>query len=143
MASVENFTPAPRIELVVMSRPALDGFTPGHIMLATSVAGVGEQAWGFYSEGVKDEIVVGGWQRYTNSIVIEITQAQYAQLLQSIEQYKRATTYSLLGTNCRHFVMTLLRSIGVNVPEDTLWPNDEGKQLVKMYGESWGRCLAK
>jgi len=137
-------TPAnSRIELVVMSRPAVDGFTPGHIMLATSVAGVGEQAWGFYPEGVKDEIIQGGWQRYTNSVVIPITQAQYSQLLLTIENYKKSNSYGLFGTNCRHFVMTVLRAIDVQVPEDKLWPNDQGKQFVKMYGEKWGQCLAR
>lgn len=143
MSSADSTVDDPEIELVVMSRPAGDGVTPGHIMLATAVAGVGEKAWGFYSEGVKDEIVKGGWHRYTNSVVISISQSQYMQLVQAIEAYKKTNTYHLTSTNCIHFVRTMLQSIGVKVPADQLWPNDEGKQFVKMYGERWGQCLAR
>lgn len=140
----DDFSPVnPRIELVVMSRPALDGFTPGHIMLATAVAGVGEKAWGFYPDGVKDEIVVGGWHRYVSSVVIPIDAKQYAHLLQTVERYRKTKKYQLLGTNCRHFVMTMLSEIGIDVPVDTLWPNDQGKQFMKKYGERWGQCLAE
>ena len=42
-----NQSKPPLTELVVMSRPAVVGqATPGHIMIAVSRAGVGEQAWG-------------------------------------------------------------------------------------------------
>ena len=133
-----------RIELVVMSRPALDGHvTPGHIMVAVSIAGVGEQAWGFYPDGVKNEIIKGGWNRYTSSVVIPINSVQYRALVKAIDQYAAKNTYSLMSTNCRDFVMTVLRSAGIKVPADKLWPNDEGKQFMKLYGEGWGSCLAE
>ena len=136
-------TPAnPAIEVAVMSRPALDGLTPGHIMVAVAIAGVGEQAWGFYPEGIKDEILVGGWQRYTSSSVIRISSAQYLLLLQAIDDYKKKNSYHLFGTNCRDFVVTVLKQAGITVDSQTLWPNDQGKQYMKKYGESWGQCLA-
>lgn len=130
-----------RIELAIMSRPALDGFTPGHIMLAIASSGIGEEAWGFYPEGVKDEVQVGGWQRYTSSTVMPISYAQYQHLKKAIENYKKTNTYQLFGTNCRHFVVTVLREVGIAMEEETLWPNDQGKQYVRMYGEGWGQCL--
>jgi hypothetical protein len=126
-----------------MSRPALDGFTPGHIMIVLAIAGMGEKAWGFYPEGIKDEIAVGGWHRYTSSTVLRLQECQYRLLLKAIDEYKTKNSYSLFGTNCRHFVVTVLRQAGIEVKEETLWPNDQGKQYMKMYGESWGRCLAK
>jgi hypothetical protein len=140
---VANQSKPPLTELVVMSRPAVVGqATPGHIMLAVSRAGVGEQAWGFYPGGIKDEIQVGGWQRYTTSSVIRITETQYSQLLAAIADYKKGNTYHLFSSNCRHFVVTVLRQASIPVDEDTLWPNDQGKMVVKQYGEGWGRCLS-
>jgi hypothetical protein len=141
----------PRIELAVMSRPALKGtsfsqtLTPGHIMIAVSVAGVGEEAWGFYNEKpyLKDEILVGQWHRYTTSSVIPITGQQYRALKAAIAGYQKSHDYGLLSTNCRHFVTTVLAQAGIRVPEETLWPSDQGKLFMKMYGESWGQCLGR
>lgn len=138
MATKANSQP---IELVVMSRPALQGLTPGHIMLAVSVPGGGEQAWGFYPDGIKDEIRTGGWHRYTSSVVIPISAAQHRQLLQSIASYRRTHDYKLLSTNCRHFVVSMLLSLGIQVGQHQLWPNDQGKLLMKQHGERWGSCL--
>jgi hypothetical protein len=133
----------PLTELVVMSRPASIGqTTPGHIMIAVSRAGIGEQAWGFYPSGIRDEIQVGGWQRYTNSSVIRITETQYWHLLAAIGEYKKGHSYHLFSSNCRHFVVTVLRQAGIAVTEETLWPNDQGKMYMKRYGEGWGRCLS-
>jgi hypothetical protein len=133
-----------RIELAVMSRPAFGGgATPGHIMIAVAIAGVGEKAWGFYPSGIKDEIVEGRWIRYTSSVVIPISTAQYSALTQAITSYRERIPYHLLSTNCRHFVMTVLRQSGIEVPPATLWPNDEGKAFMKMYGETWGSCLGE
>jgi hypothetical protein len=141
--ATEQTSANPRIELSVISRPALKGgTTPGHIMVAVAIAGVGEQAWGFYRDGIQDEIAKGGWIRYTSSTVIQITGGQYRTLVQAIETYRKQHKYGLLTTNCRHFVSTVLQQSGIEVPEKHLWPNDEGKAFMKMYGEGWGSCLA-
>jgi len=134
---------SPRTELVVMSRPAMQGITLGHIMIAVSRAGEGEQAWGFYPDGVKDEILAGGWHRYTSSTVIQLNEGQYKSLLAAINNYRSSKKYELLTSNCKHFVITVLMHAGIQVPEDTLFPNDQGKAFMKMYGEGWGSCLAE
>ena len=127
------------IELAIMSRPALDGATAGHIMIAVAIAGLGEKAWGFYPDGIKDEIIVGGWHRYTSSTVIRLSESQYLLLLIAIGDFKKK--YSLFSNNCIKFVVTVLGQAHIKVDEEKLWPNDQGKQFMKQYGEQWGRCL--
>jgi hypothetical protein len=142
MTEKQADTKAPRIELVVMSRPALDGFTPGHIMVAVSHSKKGEQAWGFYPDGVQDEIIMGGWQRYTRSSVIKINEMEYYQLLAAIEKFKKTNEYNLFRNNCISFVNAVLKRAGIDVPEQTFWPDSQGKQYIKKHGEAWGKCLS-
>ena len=51
-------------ELVIMTRPAVvSQRTPGHATIAVSAAGIGEESWGFYPNGVRHEILERGWGR--------------------------------------------------------------------------------
>lgn len=132
-----------RRELVIMTRPAaLGDFTPGHAMIAVSTAGVGEEAWGFYPDGVKDEIGIGGWERYNHSTVVDINPVQYVALKGAIEQW-RNRSYILVYRDCTDFVISVCRQAGITVPRDALWPSNVGKRFVKLHGEGWGQCLAR
>ena len=133
-------------ELVIMSRPAkLKERTPGHIMVAVSTPGGKVEAWGFYPNGVRDEVVEGKWHRYTRSTVIQINERQYRALKAAIGRWRKTLDkeYTLALLDCTSFVWFVVRAAGVGVPEDQAWPDDLGNEFMKMHGESWGRCLAR
>lgn len=130
-------------ELVFMTRPAgLRDRTPGHAMVAVSSAGVGEEAWGFYPDGVRDEIAVGGWQRYTASSVIPINAQQYAALKAEISLW-RNKAYVLGFRDCTDFALSVCEKAGIRIPSDSLFPGNVGAAFMKMHGESWGQCLGR
>lgn len=80
----------PYSELVVMTRSLnIVDRTPGHAMLAVSTEGQQAEAWGFYPNGVKIEVVVGGWERYNRSSVIAISGTQYRNLKAEIKRWKQ------------------------------------------------------
>lgn len=130
-------------ELVVMTRPAVvRELTPGHAMIAISSAGIGEEAWGFYKNGIRDEIFEGGWHRYTRSTVIEINDTQYAALKAEIATWKSAK-YWLGYRDCTDFALAVCQKAGIRVPADSLFPGNLGDAFIKLHGESWGRCLSR
>ena len=128
-------------ELAVMTRRLnVKESTPGHAMIAVSTAGVGEEAWGFYATGVKDEILQGGWHRYNRSAVIPITEAQYRALTAEIERWKKKG-YFLAFRDCTDFALAVMNAAKIPIPSDSLWPGNLGKDMEALHGAGGGRCL--
>ena len=146
MISVEPFftgasMPAPYRELVVMTRPAsiLDR-TPGHAMIAVSTAGIGEEAWGFYPDGVRDELLEGGWGRYNRSSVVAISEGQYNALKSEIAKWAKKG-YVIALRDCTDFALAVMRAAKIPVPGDSAWPDSLGKDIEALNGKGGGRCL--
>jgi len=130
-------------ELVVMTRPAVfSQKTPGHAMIAISTAGAGEEAWGFYPDGIRDEIVQGGWGRYTRSSLVPISDSQYRALKREIEAW-RNKSYLIAIRDCTDFALALLRAAKIAIPSDSAWPDNLGKDIEALHGRAGGRCLDK
>ncbi|HNC04376.1 MAG TPA: hypothetical protein PLY05_13620 [Agitococcus sp.] len=132
-------------ELVVMTRPVkLTERTPGHAMVAISIAGVGEEAWGFYPKGVKDEIAEGGWHRYNRQSVIPISKKQYTDMKTEIEKWK-SKDYIMGYRDCTDFALAVLKAANISVPKDSIatLPDDFGADIVSLNGGGGGRCLAR
>lgn len=115
--------------------------TPGHAMIAVSTAGEGEEAWGFYPGGIKNELLVGGWERYNRSSVIPINDIQYNLLKSEIEKW-RNKGYILTLRDCTDFVLDVLKAAKIPTPEDSLWPSNLGEDMEALHGKNAGRCLA-
>lgn len=136
----------PYRELAVMTRPlALSQGTPGHAMIAVSTAGQGEEAWGFYTDGVRDEILEGGWHRYNTSSVIPISDAQYQALKAELKKWDKkqggGKTYILTMRDCTDFALSVMKAAKIPTPADSLWPGNLGDDLTKLHGTQGGRCL--
>ena len=135
-------------ELVLMTRPKrVLSVTPGHAMVAVSTAGTGGvEAWGFYlkpdnkGSHVRDEVIMGGWGRYTTSSVIPIGPWQYANLLSEIGRWQ-GKQYILLYRDCTDFALAVLKAAGIQPPADTVWPGNLGDRFSDKYGVAGGRCL--
>ncbi len=133
--------PTPYRELVVMTRPAsILNLTPGHAMIAVSTAGVGEEAWGFYPDGVRDEILVGGWGRYNRSSVVTISDGQYKALKLEIEKWRKKG-YIIAIRDCTDFALAVMKAAKIPVPGDSAWPDNLGNDIEALNGKGGGRCL--
>lgn len=130
-------------ELVIMTRPAvMSQGTPGHAMIAISTAGRGEEAWGFYPDGVRDELAVGGWGRYSRSSVVQISEVQYQDLKTEIAGWRRKS-YVFAVRDCTDFALALMRAAKIRTPRDSAWPDNLGKDIQALHGRAGGRCLDK
>lgn len=128
-------------ELVIMTRPAVvSQGTPGHAMIAVSTAGQGEEAWGFYPDGVQDEIVKGGWGRYTRSAVVVISEQQYRALRAEIDRWQ-GQAYIMVIRDCTDFALAVLRAARIPIPPDSAWPDNLGADIQALHGRAGGRCL--
>jgi hypothetical protein len=124
-----------------MTRPLnLSERTPGHAMIAVSTAGAGEEAWGFYPNGVQDEVLKGGWHRYNTSSVIPISQAQYVALKNEIGVWKKKR-YVIGVADCTDFALSVMSAAKIPIPSDSLWPGNLGEDMDALHGSSGGRCL--
>ena len=136
-------------ELAVMTRPAvLAAASPGHAMIVIAAPGKRVEAWGFHPGGIRDEVVEGGWQRYTRSAVITLTPEQYRTFRTTLQVWRSKGSwplygYSLTTTDCVGFAYEVLKSAGIEVRDRKLLPDDFGAEVVKAHGESWGMCLAR
>ena len=111
-------------------------------MIAVSTAGVGEEAWGFYPNGIHDEILEGGWGRYTRSSVVSISSLQYRRLKAEITAWK-TKSYLIAVRDCTDFALALMRAAQIPTPSDSAWPDNLGKDIQTMHGRAGGQCLDK
>lgn len=130
-------------ELVIMTRPAvLSQGTPGHAMISVATAGRGEEAWGFYGDGIRDEVNEGGWGRYSRSSVVKISEAQYQKLTLEVAAWRRKS-YVFTIRDCTNFALALMTAAKIPTPSDSAWPDTLGKDVEALHGRAGGRCLDK
>jgi hypothetical protein len=111
-------------------------------MISVATAGQGEEAWGFYPDGIKDEVIAGGWVRYSRSSVVTISDAQYQMLKLEVAAWKKKS-YVFAIRDCTDFALALMRAANIPTPSDSAWPDNLGKDVEAMHGRAGGRCLDK
>ncbi len=135
-------------QLIVLTRPACaKTIKPGHAMIAIGDNRYPEykkarclEAWGFYPDGIRDELAQDNLHLYTRSVVIPITSEQYRKIRKAVEDWKLTDPNWILGfRDCTDFVQKMLASIGIHI-EDYLWPDNFGLSLESRFGSKWGHC---
>lgn len=128
-------------ELGILSRPAsIFSLTPGHVMVTISSPGRGEEAFGFYPDGVRDEFTQAPLGTYTTVAVVRIDEAQYRAIKQRIEDW-RDTGYVLGIRDCTDFVGSVLESARLAPVADAIWPATYGERSEQVFGRGGVRCL--
>lgn len=140
----------PFAELAIMSRPSdLANGSPGHILAAISVAGKGEEAWGYYESGVLDEFIeaepVEGHKNYSLSdynrvVVIPLSEDQHRKIDAWRRDFDSNGSYSKFTRNCTDFVREVVNLAGHEAPS-SVFPDSLGRELEKNLGIGGVRCL--
>lgn len=135
-------------QIYVLTRPC-EGWcvkTPGHALIALSRNGCDMaecclEAWGFYPEGVVDELGNDDFYVYDRSVAFPITDTQ-RQLVEAEVARWRSETYILGIRDCTDFVVAVLAAAGIRIV-DKLFPGDFGAGLELQFGRRMGVCQSR
>lgn len=139
---------SPYRELAILTRPAsVREGTPGHALITLNTAGSGEEGWGYYPDGLLDELEPNRLTelgRYTRVVVVRnLTEDQYAAIRATVSEWRESPERYKIGLrDCTGFVTQVMRAAGLREQDrSTLWPDTVGSDLERHYGTGGVRCL--